>query len=101
VNPPLEPNQLAAVKLQVRNVGKTVALEESTRYRIEVVKSDDPPWFVLNKTPTGQDIVFDFPTDNNPDFPAVFSGGRASFKADEIDELRSGKSYMAVFGQTT
>jgi len=90
------------VIVNVINFGKSPALESIVDTVFEIVESKNPPSF---KFVAGHDVTvlnLIFPTTNNAknsEFPVAPTPGNRHLTSTELQNLISGQSYVAVFGQ--
>jgi hypothetical protein len=89
--------------LTVQNIGKSPARHTFVNAHFEIVPKTAPPTLVFSRQHTQVQVSLLFPTDDNS-FPVALessSDAPHNLSVDEIRELTSGRSYLAVFAQVT
>src|ERR1035437_4673899 len=92
------------ITVKFTNVGKSPALRIGANTVIEIVKSQNEPAFLaVPKRHSGMFTGLIFPTEHT-EYPAELFNGNTeqsvprSLNATELDSLRAGESYIAVYG---
>ncbi len=91
----------ATTKVVFQNTGKSVVTSIYADFSFEIVKSDSPPSFSLEKrhnTTSGAPL---FPSDADDSHADLFDQKTKvprAFSSEEVQSLLAGKSYVAVYG---